>query len=84
MSHLKCSPNAALQERKDWFDYCKLKVMLTFTVTLLLEIGRKGVDFKEDTLCWMLKLGLHLIRFIFWKSKLKAKDVVETMYIRFQ
>ena len=42
----KCPPNAALQVRINSCIYPKTKITLTFTLTLLLEIGSKGLDLK--------------------------------------
>ena len=42
----KCPPNAALQVRINSCIYAKTKVTLIFTLTLLLEIGSKGLDLK--------------------------------------
>ena len=42
----KCPPNAAPQVRINSCIYLKTKIALTFTLTLLLEIGNKGLDFK--------------------------------------
>ena len=52
----KCPPNAALQVRINSCIYPKTKITLTFTLTLLLEIGSKEV--------LMSKLSVHLIRVI--------------------
>ena len=43
----KCPPNAALQVRINSCIYPKTKIILTFTLTLLLEIGSKGLDLKR-------------------------------------
>ena len=42
----KCPPNAAPQVRINSCIYPKIKITLTFTLTLLLEIGSKGLDLK--------------------------------------
>ena len=42
----KCPPNAAPQVRINSCIYPKTKITLTFTLTLLLEIGSKSLDFK--------------------------------------
>ena len=42
----KCPPNAASQVRINSCIYLKTTITLTFTLTLLLEIGSKGLDFK--------------------------------------
>ena len=42
----KCSPTAALQVTINSCIYPKTKITLTFTVTLLLEIGSNSLDFK--------------------------------------
>ena len=52
----KCPPNAARQVRINSCIYPKVKIMPTFTITVLLEIGGKGLDLK-DTSCWMSKNG---------------------------
>ena len=43
---MRCRPNAAPQVRINSCIYLKTKIALTFTLTLLLEIGSKGLDFK--------------------------------------
>ena len=43
---IKCPPNAAPQVRINSCIYPKTKVTLTFTLTLLLEIGSNSLDFK--------------------------------------
>ena len=42
----ECPPNAAPQVRINSCVYPKTKITLTFTLTLLLEIGNKGLDLK--------------------------------------
>ena len=42
----KCPANAALQVRINSCIYPKTKITLIFTLTLLLEIGSKGLDLK--------------------------------------
>ena len=42
----KCPPNAALQVRINSCIYPETKITLTFTLTSLLEIGRKSLDLK--------------------------------------
>ena len=42
----QCPPNAAPQVRINSCIYPKIKITLTFTLTLLLEIGSKGLDLK--------------------------------------
>ena len=42
----KCPPNAAPQVRMNSCIYPKTKITLTFTLTLLLEIGSKGLDLE--------------------------------------
>ena len=42
----KCPPNAAPQVRINSCIYPKTKITLTFTLTLLLEIGSKSLDLK--------------------------------------
>ena len=42
----KCPPNAAPQVRTNSCIYPKTKITLTFTLTLLLEIGSKGLDLQ--------------------------------------
>ena len=42
----KCPPNAAPQVRINSCIYPKIKITLTVTLTLLLEIGSKGLDLK--------------------------------------
>ena len=46
ISVTKCPPNAAPQVRINSCIYLKTKMALTFTLTLLLEIGSKGLDFN--------------------------------------
>ena len=46
ISVTKCPPNAVPQVRINSCIYLKTKIALTFTLTLLLEIGSKGLDFK--------------------------------------
>ena len=46
ISVTKCPPNAAPQVRINSCIYPKTKIALTFTLTLLLEIGSKSLDFK--------------------------------------
>ena len=46
ISVTKCLPNAVPQVRINSCIYLKTKIALTFTLTLLLEIGSKGLDFK--------------------------------------
>ena len=42
----QCPPNAASQVRINSSIYPKIKITLTFTLTLLLEVGSKGLDLK--------------------------------------
>ena len=42
----KCPPNAAPQVRINSCIYPKTKMTLTFTLTLLLEVGSNSLDFK--------------------------------------
>ena len=44
ISVTKCPPNAAPQVRINSCIYLKTKITLTFTLTLLLEMGSKGLD----------------------------------------
>ena len=46
ISVTKCLPNAAPQVRINNCIYLKTKIALTLTLTLLLEIGSKGLDFN--------------------------------------
>ena len=46
ISVTKCPPNTAPQVRINSCIYLKTKIALTFTLTLLLEISSKGLDFK--------------------------------------
>ena len=43
---LTCPSNAAPQVRINSCIYLKTEIALTFTLTLLLKIGSKGLDFK--------------------------------------
>ena len=46
ISVTKCPPNTAPQVRINSCIYHKTKITQTFTLTLLLEISRKGLDLK--------------------------------------
>ena len=46
ISVMKCPPNADSQVRINSCIYLKTKIALSFTLTLLLEIGSKGLDFN--------------------------------------
>ena len=46
ISVTKCPPNAATQVRINSCINLETKLTLTFTLTLLLEIGSKGLDLK--------------------------------------
>ena len=54
-------PNAAPQVRINSCIYPKIKITLTFTLTLLLEIGSKGLDLKGHFVL-DVKIHVHLIR----------------------